>query len=386
MTSGRDLFIDINTFNVENISYVKPILFYKVTKSMGIYYKKPLLSDSKSDSQLESKIKSSKKNNSDTTPIKRKIIIKTPKMSVPFNIKEFENKGKKTYKLSLSFNTLTNIHNEEEIKKFFYFIEKIDQTNKETVDSYKKKWGLPSNIEYIKTIQFLSENFPPFMSVNLPYDEKLGFLFHVYDDELQKSSIDIIEKRSIISLALELTELRFGETDYRSAWTVLQIKKHKPYSEEQEYFMKECLIHNDKESKTEDISREKIIQIVESYMQGIGYMNQMKQCPIPIHIPIPIPPTPYIRLPPPPPPPMPSAKSSYRPPSLSELLQAKKSLKKTFTVEKSLDLHSIMSGEKSKSDSFDCDLDKKKKKHKKSSKHKSNSGSKSSKSSKSSKK
>ena len=42
MDNLKDLFININDFNVDDIVYVKPILFYKVCKTMGVYYKKPI--------------------------------------------------------------------------------------------------------------------------------------------------------------------------------------------------------------------------------------------------------------------------------------------------------------------------------------------------------
>ena len=40
MTSYKDLFIDIDSFNEENMIYIKPILFYKVSRNIGIYYQK----------------------------------------------------------------------------------------------------------------------------------------------------------------------------------------------------------------------------------------------------------------------------------------------------------------------------------------------------------
>ena len=65
MDNYKDLFIDIEKFDEDNISYIKPILFYKVSRNMGIYYKKEFIKEIKSETKLKSvddKKKSKKKN------------------------------------------------------------------------------------------------------------------------------------------------------------------------------------------------------------------------------------------------------------------------------------------------------------------------------------
>lgn len=219
MDNYKDLFFDIDKYDEEKMVYIKPTLFYTVSKNMGIHYRENL--DSKE---------------------KKKIIVLSPKMHVPFGIKEFVNNDRKSYQMSLSFNTLTNLYNESEIKKFHTFVEKVDSVNEETVSDNKKQWGLPKNMTYKKSLQRSSKEFPHHMNINLPYDEKHGFLFSVYDEKAVKSTIDIIEKRSIVSVVMELTDMRFSDTEYRSNWTALQIRKMKPYSPIQDFFMSGCFI------------------------------------------------------------------------------------------------------------------------------------------------
>jgi hypothetical protein len=60
MDNHKDLFLNMDKFDESNITYVKPVLFYKVSKNMGIYYKKELNRDIKSESDISS-LKKNKK-------------------------------------------------------------------------------------------------------------------------------------------------------------------------------------------------------------------------------------------------------------------------------------------------------------------------------------
>lgn len=357
MDNYKDLFIDLDNFNEDNISYVKPILFYKVTRNMGIYYKKETIKEIKSESKTDKeKKKSKKKTESDNLIIqkqikKQKIIIQTPKMIVPFGIKEFDNNGKKSYQMCLSFSTMTNLYNEEEIKKFYLFIQKIDSVNEDTIMDYKSAWGLPKNLTYKKTLQRSSKEYPHYMNINLPRDDKLGFLFHIYDEKATKASIDIIEKKSIVSVVMELTDLKFTDTEFRSNWTVMQIRKFKPYSPIQEFFMSGCFIAD--EDDPEDAVYAQMIEKYKHTLQTpvsmhknpfVGINHGMNMNPAYYQMPymsnpygmtnihnIPHPPSNITTKPSVPPEAM---ISGFTPPSLQELLNAKKSLKSTKTIEK----------------------------------------------------
>lgn len=288
-------YTNIDTFNEQNMNYVRPLSFLKATHSMGIYYSANEISE------------------------KQKIITKSPKMIVPFEIKEFDNNGKKSYQISLSFKTLTSMHNEEDIKQFYAFINKIDKANYETISAYKNKWGLPKNILYRKTLQKLKDNYPHHMNVNLPYDDKNGFLFDIYDENAKLSNIKIVTKKSIVSAVLEFTDLKFTSTEFRSNWTVLQLRKFKPYSNILTICMQQCLIFD----KYEKEQLEK--------QSGTNAINTIKQIA-------------EINYTPPPPPPTFKPKNVenkqivqtglFIPPSESELLSAISGLKKTTTVVK----------------------------------------------------
>lgn len=314
----NNLFIDFENFDTENMCYVKPLSFYKVSKSMGIYYY---------DTKKKLKQKNSKRETSasesciyEKKAIKKKIIVKSPKMSVPFGVKEYINNNKKFYKLCLSFNTLTNLYNDDEIKKFFSFIRKIDKVNEETVLEYKSEWGLPKKIKYKKSLRKASDDFPYYMEISLPYDQNLGFLFNTYDENAIKSNLEIIQQKSVVSVVLELTDLKFTDTEFRSNWTLIQIRKFKPYSPIQEFFMTACFIS--------DIDNP----------EDTVYANLIKKYQETLKIPINLPKIPYLnesvsetRIPPPPPPV--KTMSIFTPPSIDELNKAKKLLKKTVPIE-----------------------------------------------------
>ena len=320
INNHKDLFLDINKFDEDNMSYIKPILFYKVVRNMGIYYKKDIGTKNK--------------------PIikKQKIIVQSPKMVAPFGVKEFKNKDRKSYQMALSFSTLTNLYNEEEIKKFYYFIKRIDTVNEETIMDYKKEWGLPKKMTYKKTLQRLSKDYPHHMNINLPYDEKTGFLFNVYNETAEKSGIDIIEKKSIVSVVMELTDIRFNDTEFRTNWTVLQIRKFKPYSPIQDFFMSGCYILD--EDNPDDRAFELMIdnyrkKLSAPIMSQIALQIAPQIAPLPYYAQTnPMQQQKYSTVPPTPPPNKNIIASTFKPPTLAELLDAKKTLKKTTTVEK----------------------------------------------------
>ena len=267
MDNHKELYMDINKFDEDKIIYIKPILFYKVTKNIGIYYKKDI-----KNKDVKNKETNSKKITSLPAAKRQKIIIQTPKMTVPFGVKEFDNNGRKSYQMCLSFSTLTNLYNEEEIKKFFSFIKKVDTINEETIMDYKSTWGLPKKLVYRKSLKRLSKDFPHY--INLPHDEKEGFLFNIYNETAEKSKIDIIEKKSVVSVVMELTDLKFNDNDFRANWTVLQIRKFHPYSPIQEFFMSGCFICD--EDNPEDTA---YLQMIETYRKKLATPIQLPMIP-----------------------------------------------------------------------------------------------------------
>jgi len=205
----NNIFYDIDKHDDENITYVKPVNFPS-NRNIGIFVKN-----------------------------KQKLIVRTPKMYVPFDVKIFKGKNQSQYRLNIGFNTLPQLHNEIEINKFYKFVNAIDELNMEVVKLNRKKWGMP-NLVYKPTINSISDDFPEFMPVNLPFDS--DFLFDIYDENKELTTIDCIHKKSIIGLALELTDLWIGENECGCNWNVLQIRKFSNKSIVQELFNKQCLI------------------------------------------------------------------------------------------------------------------------------------------------
>lgn len=325
MKSLKDVLLDIDKYDEDNMIYVKPLHFYTNSRDVGIYYEEEIkpVSEEKKPKLM-----------------RKKLIIQSPKMIMPFGVKEFDNEnGKKTYKLSLSFNTMTNLYNEEEIKKFFSFVNRIDTVNEETMNDNRKKWGLNKKLSYVKSINRTSKDYPYYMNVNLPYDEDNGFMFNIYDEKSSKSAINILKKKNIISVILEISDIRFNDDNFRTRWTVLQIRKFKPSSPIQDFFMSGCFIFD-----VDDPEDEAYLSIIDRYNKNLEMAKSL-----------PILPTMHrndnssFNIPPPPPPPFTpkdinSSKNntesntpSFKPPSLGELSDAIKNLKKSKTIEKKLE-------------------------------------------------
>jgi hypothetical protein len=322
MDNYKNLFIDIDNFNEENISYVKPIFFNRVSRSIGIYYKETSKNNiTNSETNIKNKKSKDKTESDNILPNnkkrEKKIIVRTPKMLVPFGIKEFDNHNNKTFQMSLSFSTFTDLYNEKEIKKFYSFIKRIDTVNEDTIMDLRKTWRLPNNLKYRKTLQRSSEDYPYYMNVCLPYDEKIGFLFNIYDENANKASIDIIEKKSIVSVVLELTDLKFSNSEFRSNWTVMQIRKFKPYSSIREFFMTGCFICDENETNNNILINQKnsgISPIKNGHLQTNITQDFLQKESSPEY----------------------GKNTMFKPPSIQELLEAKKSLRKTNTVIKGI--------------------------------------------------
>ncbi len=226
-----------------------------------------------------------------------------------------------------NFTTLTNLYNENEIKNFLNFVRRIDNINEETILQYRKVWKLPRKIKYRKTITRM-DDFPYIMNINLPYDDKYGFMFKVFNESAIESSINIIEKKSIVSCVIELTDLKFTDEEFYANWNVMQIRKFKPYSPIQEFFMSGCFICD------EDDPEDKVyLKIIEKYRKDLETPINLPKIPQM---------NPVAAAPPPPPPihapPIQTKKPekqpekvsfSYRPPTEDELMDARSKLRKT---------------------------------------------------------
>ena len=302
-----NIVLDFNKINVDNILYVKPALFYDACYNIGIYYK------------VTKKDK------------KQKIIIKTPKMIIPFEIKKFDNNGNNKYNLTLSLRKKTNLYNEQDIKDFYKFIKKIDDTNISLLEDYRKDWKLPKKMKYRKSISRLSYDFPHHINLNLPHDQDYGFMFSVYDEKAKLRDINILKKKVIVSAIIELTDLHFTDKLCFPRWNVVQVRKFNPYSPIQELMLTKCFIFDGDEIIVESP------KIVRKTTQ--------------------LPPTP------PPPPSKPIGKSIFIPPSVQELTDAMKKLKTVKTIDKTKKIiENIEEPEKKKSKKSNDEESEKKKK------------------------
>lgn len=203
---------DVATFDEQNIRYIKPHLFYKVARNMGIYYK--------------------------VDDIKQKIIFETPLMTVPFDISAFENDNSTFYNMSLSFTNLPKLYNEDDVKQFLGFIKRIDDITTSTIQGNVKRWKLPKDIQFQKTLKRINSDQPHFMNVSIPYCNDDGVLVRCLDSECNVVPlIKTIKKRSVVKAIVELTDVVFTRDKYWLNYTLLQIRKHKPYSEIRNFFL-----------------------------------------------------------------------------------------------------------------------------------------------------
>ena len=317
MEQISNLCIDVRKFDIDSIVYVKPNGFMETTKNLSVYFKK----------------KEGKKN------VNKKIIVKTPKMSVPYAISHFINKyGKHGYQLSLSFKHNPTLYNEKCIKDFHNFIKDIDSTNRETITSNWKAMNLPKGIEYLPTLKKLEKG-SKFMNLELRYSEKGGFITGIFDERGDKSGIEIIEKGCIVQAVIEMTDIIFTNRDTCYCnWNVMQLRKFPPYAPIQEYMITKCILF-DEDNPNDDVFDKRIQEYLQKIQNPMQYL-------LSLHAPS------FVLssspLPPPPPPPPPLLKSLERstsleesikepkqpPPSLEEILAGKNKLKKVKTVVK----------------------------------------------------
>jgi hypothetical protein len=277
MTSN-DIIMDINEFDPSNVIFIKPFNFYQIENKIGIYYR--------------TKGKD-----------KKKIIIKTPIMEVPFGIGYYEEY--KYYQMVLSLKTLTHMYNDDEIKIFRQFIRKIDKIIKTTVEQNIGNWGLPKEMKYRSSLKVGNPNYPPNMTFKLPKDTDGNFMFNIYGSGSELLTIDDITPRTNVAAVIELTHLEFSKSKktYHLKWTMMQIKRYPDYSSNHTVLMNSCVFDDDPVMKNS--------------------------------IPVPLPsftPTKYIPIPPPEKP-APKQEKIYRfdPPTANQLQLSLNSLRKTVT-------------------------------------------------------
>lgn len=206
---------DINTFDEDNIRYIKPAQFMTTVRTLGIYYNKPV----------------------GDTFNKVKLIFLTPMMIVPFDISVFENDYNTFYTMTLSFANVTSLANEDEVKQLHAFIRKVDSITESVVNDNASRWKLSKDIQFCKTLKRLSIGQPQFMNVAIPQCRKKGILTRCLNESGKISPIlDTIEKQCVVRAVIELTEVVFTQTKCWLNYSVLQIRRYDSYSPTRGFF------------------------------------------------------------------------------------------------------------------------------------------------------
>lgn len=292
-------FLPINKIKTKKFIYQKPNRMKNLTQ-VGVYYL------SKEE--------------------RRRFIIQSPKMSVFSDIACFEKNGKKSYKMSLSFKSISTLYHDQELREFRSMIKAIDNHTIKTIDKNRKEWKIDDEVQHKPSLKKIAPDAPWMISVNLPYDDEDGFLFKIYDKDAQIIDIEEIKKRKIVSVALELTEIWFNETSSQLRWNVLQMRKFSKYSPLHDIMMKQCVLADNDDPNDEaygnliNIYRKRIQEQI-SYRSNVYYPPQME---VDYRLPAPI-----MAAPPPPPPPNAQQAFQMRNPITKEaILDSLKKLKK----------------------------------------------------------
>ncbi len=146
--------------------------------------------------------------------------------------------------------------------------------NKSNQEKSEDTYQRDQIITYINSIRSSMDDYPDLMYINLPHDEKIGFLFNVYDENAKKADHSILTSKSIISIVLELTDIKISENKCRPCWTALQIRKVKPYAPIREFFMSNCYICDD-----DDPNDQAYLNHINIYKKNIEYAKNIPLYP-----------------------------------------------------------------------------------------------------------
>jgi len=275
---------------------------------------------------------------------KKRFIIQTPKMLLFSDIKCFEKQNdsidvpsrekfegqndKKSYRMSLSFKSVSTLYHDQELRDFRKMLRGVDVYISQLIEKNKKNWNLPDDMVYKPTLRKIAPDAPWMMSVNLPYDSDDGFLFNIYDKDAQIINIDDLGKRKVVTSALELTEIWFSvdTCTCQLKWNALQIRKFSKFSPLHYIMMKQCVLPDMDDPNDEGYQN--VINVYRKRIQEqIGYMA---------YAPIPFTQQPMMQMqhniPMPPAPPRPPQETPVHmkyAPSKNDLLDQLKKLKST---------------------------------------------------------
>lgn len=180
--------------------------------------------------------------------IKKKIIIRTPIMNVPFDIKVING----NYIVCVSFSRMGIDKDNEHFYNFITYLDKlINKLFKQKQIPYRK-----NIIEY--------KNFCKYMSFLVP---KQATIYDV-KNELTNFSIN---KNSEIALIIELVHVQYNDTESRCVWNVIQIKDYSCIN------VNKCLFIDDDDIIVEplDSSFDKYIKMIKMGIPICAIKNNM---------------------------------------------------------------------------------------------------------------
>ena len=176
----------------------------------------------------------------------KKCIFMTPKLLIPFSIREKVYDDYKTYYFNLSLLNAYKYNTDSILKKFCTIINEVDQMNEEIINTLKENDKINKNVIYRKSLYKNNEELPEiFGNIKIPYDDNYGILINIYNYDGKKIDIANLKKKDLVCCCIEASELWVNETECGCTWEVREIQKFKPLTRSQELFTKFKFINND---------------------------------------------------------------------------------------------------------------------------------------------
>lgn len=169
----------------------------------------------------------------------QKIWIKTPKLKIMNKVFVCDKYNNQTISMKIVLGPST-----KKINNFINFIDIIENKAEEIIKKH--------NINIIKKSSIsLKENFPPIMTLKLPYkkieNNSVEFLFHIYNHKNKRINIDNIEGGIYVSAFIELSDIWINDDYFGFNWNVLQMKLYPVFNFNKNLFSSEPVEKDNKE-------------------------------------------------------------------------------------------------------------------------------------------
>jgi len=158
-----------------------------------------------------------------------KIIVQTPRCSIPFGMNTFEpqNGGDKKYSIDLSLRG-----DSPPMQTFIQFMQSFDDHNAEVALENSPVWfkkQLDNSVvdELYRSTLKTQKNYAPMMKVKMPTRRDV-FLGDIFDQNKNKVDMSSIEKGCSVQAIIECVGMYFVAREFGITWKVIQIKVHPP--------------------------------------------------------------------------------------------------------------------------------------------------------------